>query len=116
MHQKIDALQVELQLANSQQKEKYPAFRPGDLIRVHERIMETSGEESKERIQVFEGVVIQSRGQGVSRMLTVRKESFGVGVEKIFPLHSPKIAKIELVEKRHARRARLFYLRRQKKT
>ncbi|OGF52897.1 MAG: 50S ribosomal protein L19 [Candidatus Fraserbacteria bacterium RBG_16_55_9] len=98
---------------SSTQRDKFPAFRPGDLIRVHERITETTGEESKERIQVFEGIVLQIRGRGASRMLTVRKESFGIGVEKIFPLHSPKVAQIELVEKRRARRARLFYLRRQ---
>jgi large subunit ribosomal protein L19 len=112
MHQKIDALTEELRTNASTQPQKHPEFRPGDLVRVHERISETTAEGAKERIQVFEGVVLQIRGRGLSRMLTVRKESFGVGVEKIFPLHSPKIAQIELVERRRARRARLFYLRR----
>jgi large subunit ribosomal protein L19 len=112
MSQKIDALAEERRASSSAQKPEYPDFRPGDLVRVHERVSEV-GEEDKERIQVFEGVVIQVRGRGTSRMLTVRKESFGVGVEKILPLHSPKVTRIELVEKRRARRARLFYLRSQ---
>lgn len=112
MNPKIDALQEELRTASSAQKKPYPDFRPGDLVRIHERVIE-AGEESKERIQLFEGIVIQIRGRGTSRMLTVRKESFGVGVEKILPLHSTKVAQIELVEKGRARRARLFYLRRQ---
>lgn len=86
-------------------------FRPGDRIRVHERITE-GGEEGKERIQIFEGIVLRVRGRGTSRTFTVRKESFGIGVEKVYPVHSPKIVKIEVVERpKRVRRARLYYLR-----
>jgi large subunit ribosomal protein L19 len=92
-----------------------PEFRPGDTIRVHERILEggDGAKEGKERIQVFEGIVIKCAGSGVNKTFTVRKVSYGVGVEKIFPLHSPRIAKIEVVERGRARRARLNYIRRQ---
>lgn len=109
MDPKIQALEEEL--VNKEFQEL--PFRPGDIIRVHERISDV-GEGTKERLQVFEGVVLQIRGRGSSRMFTVRKESFGVGVEKVFPLHSPRIAKIEVVERGRARRARLFYLRRRR--
>lgn len=88
-----------------------PPFRPGDKIRVHERVME-GGEGSRERIQVFEGVVLRVQGRGTSRTFTVRKESFGIGVEKTYPLHSPKVVRVEVVERRgRVRRARLYYLR-----
>jgi len=110
MDQKIRALEEELKQRADGIGED-PPFRPGDKIRVYERVSE-AGEEGKERIQIFEGVVLQIRGRGTSRTFTVRKESFGIGVEKIFPLHSPKITKIEVVERRgRVRRARLFYLR-----
>jgi large subunit ribosomal protein L19 len=89
-----------------------PDFRPGDTLRVHERIIE-GAEEGKERIQVFEGIVIKRDGGGSGETFTVRKLSSGIGVEKVFPTHSPRIAKIELVEKGKARRARLYYLRRE---
>ncbi len=85
-----------------------PPFRPGDKVRVHVKIQET---EEKERIQVFEGVVISRRGGGIGETFTVRKESYGVGVERVFPLHSPKIEKIELVEEGRHNRAKLYYLR-----
>ncbi len=85
-----------------------PCFRPGDKVRVHVKIQET---EEKERIQVFEGVVIARSGGGISETFTVRKESYGVGVERIFPVHSPKIEKIELVEEGRHNRAKLYYLR-----
>jgi large subunit ribosomal protein L19 len=85
-----------------------PRFNPGDTIRVHFRLKE--GEE-KERVQVFEGVVIRRRGSGVNATFTVRKISFGVGVERTFPLHSPRIEKIEIVKRGKVRRARLYYLR-----
>jgi large subunit ribosomal protein L19 len=88
-----------------------PAFRAGDLIRVHERVGEASSEvEGKGHIQVFEGTVLQLRGDGNSKSFTVRKISSGIGVEKVFQLNSPQIAKIELVERGHVRRARLTYL------
>lgn len=87
-----------------------PDFRPSDTIRVHERILE--GGDGKERIQVFEGIVTERRGSGASVTFTIRKLSSGIGVDKVFPLHSPRIAKIELVERGRARRAKLHYLRR----
>ncbi|MCS6936672.1 MAG: 50S ribosomal protein L19 [Candidatus Bipolaricaulota bacterium] len=92
-------------------KTDLPDFRAGDTIRVHERVLE--GGDGKERIQIFEGIVISRRGSGTSETFTVRKISSGIGVEKIFPVHSPRIAKIELVERGRARRAKLHYLRRQ---
>jgi len=85
-----------------------PKISPGDTVRVHFKFKE--GEE-KERIQVFEGVVIRRRGSGTSATITVRKVSFGVGVERTFPLHSPRIEKIEIVKRAKVRRARLYYLR-----
>ncbi|NPA40317.1 MAG: 50S ribosomal protein L19 [Thermodesulfobacteria bacterium] len=85
-----------------------PKFNPGDTIRVHFRLKE--GEE-KERIQVFEGVVIRRRGSGINATFTVRKVSFGIGVERTFPYHSPRIEKIEIVKRGRVRRARLYYLR-----
>ncbi len=88
-------------------REDIPQFKPGDTVRVHLRIKE--GE--KERIQVFEGIVIARRGGGTRETFTVRKISFGVGVERIFPLHSPKIEKIEVVKRGRVRRAKLFFLR-----
>ena len=84
-----------------------PDFRPGDTVRVHVRVVE--GE--RERVQVFEGVVIRRRGSQLSQTFTVRKVSFGVGVERTFPLHSPMIAKIEIRTRGHVRRAKLYYLR-----
>jgi large subunit ribosomal protein L19 len=84
-----------------------PEFRPGDTVRVHVRVREGD----KERIQVFEGVVLQRRRAGAGSSFTVRKVSYGVGVERIFPLHSPLIAKLEVRSRGKVRRARLFYLR-----
>jgi len=84
-----------------------PAFRPGDTVRVHVRVVEGS----RERVQVFQGVVIRRQGSGVRETFTVRKVSFGVGVERTFPVHSPTIAKIELVTHGDVRRAKLYYLR-----
>ncbi len=86
---------------------EYPDFRAGDTVRVHVRIKEGD----KERVQVFEGVVLQRRRGGSSASFTVRKVSYGVGVERIFPLHSPTIAKIEVKARGRVRRARLTYLR-----
>jgi large subunit ribosomal protein L19 len=88
-------------------RDDIPAFSPGDHIKIHVRVIEGD----KERIQPFEGDVISIRGEGVNRTFTVRKISSGVGVERIFPLYSPKIAKVEVMKKGHVRRAKLFYLR-----
>jgi large subunit ribosomal protein L19 len=84
-----------------------PDFRPGDTVRVHVRVVE--GE--RERVQVFEGIVIRRRGSQLSETFTVRKVSFGVGVERTFPIHSPMIAKIEVPTRGDVRRAKLYYLR-----
>ncbi|MEY3736461.1 MAG: hypothetical protein RLZZ251_177 [Actinomycetota bacterium] len=84
-----------------------PNFRPGDELKVHVRVIEGN----KSRIQVFQGLVIARRGSGVRETFTVRKISYGVGVERIFPVHAPVIEKIELVRKGDVRRAKLYYLR-----
>lgn len=84
-----------------------PEFAAGDTVKVHVRVVEGS----RERVQVFQGVVISRRGSGVSESFTVRKVSFGVGVERTFPLHSPVIAKIEVATRGDVRRAKLYYLR-----
>ena len=84
-----------------------PTFRAGDTLRVHVRIVEGN----RERIQVFEGVVIKRRGGGISQTFTVRKLSYGVGVERTFPVHTPKIEKIEVKRRGKVRRAKLYYLR-----
>ena len=88
-------------------KDDVPAFRPGDNVKVHVRIKEGD----RERIQIFEGLVIARRGGGVSETYTVRKISYGVGVERIFPVHSPRVAKIEVVRLGQVRRAKLHYIR-----
>ena len=88
-------------------KKRLPRFTPGDTVRVTVRVPEGA----KERTQVFEGVVIRTRGGQTRQMLTVRKISFGVGVERTFPLHSPFLTRIEVVHGGKARRARLYYLR-----
>lgn len=93
----------------SQMRKDLPAFRPGDTVRVHVKLKEAEGE--KERIQPFEGVVISRRGQFGSETFTVRRVSFGIGIERIFPVHSPVIASIEIVQKGRVRRAKLYYLR-----
>jgi large subunit ribosomal protein L19 len=84
-----------------------PAFRPGDTVKVHVRVVEGS----RERVQVFQGVVIRRQGGGLRETFTVRKISFGVGVERTFPVHSPSIAKLEIVSRGAVRRAKLYYLR-----
>jgi len=88
-------------------KKKVPDFRPGDTVRVHVKIKEGD----KERIQIFEGAVIQKRGKGASQTFTVRKVSGGVAVERIFPLHSPFVSNIEILKHGKVKRAKLFYLR-----
>jgi large subunit ribosomal protein L19 len=84
-----------------------PEFRPGDTVKVHVRVVEAG----RERIQVFQGVVIRRQGSGLHETFTVRKISFGVGVERTFPLHSPSIGKLEVVSRGRVRRAKLYYLR-----
>src|ERR1700683_5519431 len=93
----------------SQIRKDHPVFRPGDTIRVNVRLKE--GEGDKERIQPFEGVVMSRRGELSGESFTVRRVSFGVGVERIFPVHSPMIGSIEMVRQGRVRRAKLNYLR-----
>jgi large subunit ribosomal protein L19 len=88
-------------------RDDVPAFGPGDTLKVHVRVVEGN----RERVQVFQGVVIRRQGSGVRESFTVRKISFGVGVERTFPVHSPIIAKIEVVTLGDVRRAKLYYLR-----
>jgi len=88
-------------------RDDLPDFRPGDTVRVHVRVAEAG----RERIQVFQGVVIRRRGGGLRESFTVRKVSFGVGVERTFPLHAPTISKIEVMSRGRVRRAKLYYLR-----
>ena len=92
---------------NEQMKTELPQFGIGDTIRVHNKIKE--GE--KERIQIFEGTVIAKRNGGISETFTVRRVAYGVGVEKTVPIHSPNVAKVEVVRVAKVRRAKLFYLR-----
>ena len=92
----------------TQLRNNLPEFQPGDTIRVHVRIKES---ETKERLQAFEGVVIARKHGGVRETITVRKVSFGVGVERIFPLHATIVDHIDVVKKGHVRRAKLYYLR-----
>jgi large subunit ribosomal protein L19 len=102
-----DHMNVIETLENEQMRTDIPHFGPGDTVRVHARI--TEGQ--KERVQVFQGVVIRKRKGNTSATFTVRKVSYGIGVERIFPLHSPVIDKIEIVSKGRVRRSRLYYLR-----
>lgn len=88
-------------------KPEVPEFRPGDTVRVHVRVREGG----KERIQIYEGVVIARKHAGIADTITVRKISYGVGVERTFPIHSPTVAQIEVVRKGKVRRAKLHYLR-----
>ncbi len=95
------------EITKEQLRTDHPSFRPGDTLKVHVKVIEGS----RERIQVFEGVVIKRRGGGISETFTVRKISYGVGVERTFPLHTPKIDKIEVARRGKVRRAKLYYLR-----
>lgn len=101
----LDAIVNEL--TQEQLRKDHPDFRPGDTLRVHVKVVEGS----RERIQVFEGFVLKRRGGGISETFTVRKISYGVGVERTFPLHSPKIEKIEVKRRGKVRRAKLYYMR-----
>lgn len=94
-------------LEKEQLRKDIPEFAPGDTVKVHAKIVEGN----RERIQIFEGVVIARSGSGVREMFTVRRISYGVGVERIFPVHSPRVDKIEVVRRGAVRRAKLYYLR-----
>lgn len=100
----MDILQL---IENEQLKKDIPDFRPGDTVRVHVRVVEAE----RERIQIFEGVVIARSGGGVRETFTVRKVTQGVGVERTFPLHSPRVAEIQVIRRGKVRRAKLYYLR-----
>jgi large subunit ribosomal protein L19 len=95
------------ELGNSNMRDDLPDFRAGDTVKVHVKVVEGS----RSRIQVFQGVVIRVHGSGVGRTFTVRKVSFGVGVERTFPLHSPIFETLEIVTRGDVRRAKLYYLR-----
>ena len=95
------------ELEQAQLRDDVPDFRPGDTLRVHVRVKEGN----RSRIQVFQGVVIRRQGGGIRETFTVRKISYGVGVERTFPVHSPSIDKIETVTRGKVRRAKLYYLR-----
>ncbi len=95
------------EITKEQLRSDLPAFRPGDTVRVHVKVVEGT----RERIQLFEGVVIKRRGGGISETFTVRKISYGVGVERTFPVNTPKIAKLEVIRRGKVRRAKLYYLR-----
>lgn len=102
---KIENLEKEMMI------HQWPEFRAGDTVRVHVKIREGEGEKAKERIQVYEGVVIRVRRKGSRSTFTVRKISYGVGVERVFPYHSRRIEKVELSSRGRVRRSRLYYLR-----
>ena len=103
----MSAPQIIRRLEQTHMRQDIPTFRAGDTLRVHVRIRE--GE--KERVQVFEGTCICRHNKGLSSSFTVRKLSYGIGVERVFPLHSPRLLKLEVKERGRVRRARLFYLR-----
>lgn len=94
-------------VAASQLREDIPEFRAGDTLKVHVKVVEGS----RSRVQVFQGVCIKVQGSGIGRTFTVRKVSFGVGVERTFPIHTPNIDKIEVASRGDVRRAKLYYLR-----
>ena len=94
-------------IEREQLRDNIPQFAPGDTVRVHAKIVEGN----RERIQIFEGVVIARQGSGVREMFTVRRISYGIGVERMFPVHSPRVEKIEVVRRGAVRRAKLYYLR-----
>jgi large subunit ribosomal protein L19 len=97
-------------IEKEQSKTTLPEFRAGDTLKVHTRVVEGD----KERIQIFQGIVIARKGSGLNQAFTVRKISYGEGVERVFPLHTPKISKIEVIRQGKVRRARLHYLRSRK--
>ena len=94
-------------LEDEQKRDDIPEFRVGDTVQVHYKVVEGT----RERIQLFEGTVIKIQGSGINRAFTVRRISYGVGVERTFPIHSPRIAKLEITRRGKVRRAKLYYLR-----
>lgn len=106
--QKFEQAQLEKQQATAK---KIPEFQPGDSVRVNVKIVEGSGKDLRHRIQAFEGVCIARGGRGIQATFTVRKISYGEGVERVFPLYSPSIDSIELVRRGSVRRGKLYYLR-----
>lgn len=100
-------LEIVKAIGNEQLKKEVPQFNIGDTVRVHNRIKEGN----RERIQMFEGTVIRKKNGGISETFTVRRLSYGVGVEKTFPLHSPNVVDVDVVRRGKVRRARLYYLR-----
>ena len=101
---RMDMIRV---LESEQMKKNAPVFEIGDFVRVHVKVKEGN----RERIQVFEGTVISRRGEGLKESFTVRRISYGVGVERVFPIHSPRVDHVEIVRKGRIRRAKLYYLR-----
>ncbi len=99
------------QLAKLTENRKIPQFSPGDTVRVNVKVIEGEGKETRERIQAYEGVCIARRNSGLNSSFTVRKISYGEGVERVFPLYSPRIDSIELIRRGNVRRAKLYYLR-----
>jgi len=95
------------ELDNASKRDDIPFFRPGDTVKVHVKVIEGN----RSRVQVFQGVVIRRQGGGLQETFTVRKVSFGVGVERTFPLHTPIVEKVEVVTRGDVRRAKLYYLR-----
>jgi large subunit ribosomal protein L19 len=102
-----EAMQITDVVEREQLRDDHPDFRPGDTVKVHVRVVEGS----RERIQVFQGFILRRQGAGLRETFTVRKLSFGVGVERTFPVHSPIISRIEIVTRGDVRRAKLYYLR-----
>jgi large subunit ribosomal protein L19 len=105
--QKFGSPSIVAQLGNAAKRDDIPDFRAGDTVKVHVKVVEGN----RSRVQIFQGVVIRIHGSGVGRTFTVRKVSFGVGVERTFPLHSPIFEQIEVVTRGDVRRAKLYYLR-----
>lgn len=95
------------EIENEMLRKDIPDFKPGDTVRVYFKVIEGG----RERIQAFEGLVIKRRGKGLSETFTVRRISYGVGVERVFPLHSPRLEKIEVIRRGKVRRAKLYYIR-----
>ena len=104
---KFGSPSIVAELGNASKRDDIPDFRAGDTVKVHVKVVEGN----RSRVQVFQGVVIRIHGSGVGRTFTVRKVSFGVGVERTFPLHSPIFEQIEIVTRGDVRRAKLYYLR-----